>query len=92
MITAGPNDLDLLTFGDWTALVQYANTTAVPPATLVALTVDPSTVRLEDVADELDHLWDTSPPREIQRILADTLHTLQRAGVTLAARDPDASD
>jgi len=86
MMTAGPDDLEVMAFGDWAALIEYAEKhTKIMPVVLRTLVLDPASVDPRDLADELDHLWDTGPPEAIKLIIAGVLVHLGENGVKLSA-------
>ena len=88
MITAGPHDDEVMTFGDWVAMVKYAEThTQLTPAVLRTLGLQPRSVDLEDLADELDDLWETNPSEPVKKIIVGVLERLVELGVELARRE-----
>jgi hypothetical protein len=86
VFTVGPNDLDALSLYDWTVLTSYAKHVNYAPVVMSALLDDPVAVDPEDLADELDHLLDTRPPKNVRLIIVGTLKGLAASGVAIAAK------
>ena len=87
MLTAGPDHLEVMPFGDWAVLIEYAGKhTKIPAVVLQTLVTNPEFVDPRDLADELDHLWDTKPPEPIALIIAGVLASLGEQGVRLSER------
>jgi len=88
MLTAGPEDLEVMPFCDWAVLIEYAEKhTKIPAVVLRTLVIDPVSVDPRDLADELDHLWDTKPPEPIALVIAGVLESLGEQGVGLSERE-----